>query len=467
MSETARTMVYAGVALALGALAILTRPGLPKSVVFEDQGKAFHSEFTDPLAATSLEVTDWDEAAARARNFKVELKDGRYVIPSKWNHPADAKDRLAKTASAMIGLRKEDVRSDNPKHHELYGVLDPTEPGGGTAGKGARVTMRDASGKKLSDLIFGKAVKEKTGVRYVRMPDQKRVYESKVPYEISAKFSDWVETDLLQVGAAQIKKLELNTYTVDEEAGLIKDQDLQNLIKEAQGQWKLESLAPGEELKKDTVDEMTSALDELKIVDVRRKPETLAKFFRGDSQGVTRTDLGDLRERGFYVSQGRIYANEGELLVHADDGVLYRLWFGEVVSDADDGKELGKESHYLLIKTEFDEDPFPAEPEPGETKADGTPKTDEEKKKDKEEHESKKKERDAKIAAGRKREQDLARRFADWYYIISADSFKKLRRTKTDLVKKAEEKKPEEKKPEEKLPEEKKPDQEPGEEKPR
>jgi len=447
MNDLTRTLIYAGIAAALATLAFVSRPALPKAAVYDEQGKAFYPEFADPMAAASLEIADYDDSMARVRRFKVVLQGGSYVIPSKANHPADAKDRLAKTASAMIGLRKDDVRTDQPKDHELYGVVDPTETSEGTAGRGTRITLRDAAGKTLSDLVFGKAVKEKAGFRYARLPGQKRVYEVKVPYEVSAKFADWVETDLLQVSANQLRKLEIDTYSVDEEADTLKDQQEMLLTKDAQGAWKVETPGAGGELKKETVDEMTGALDELKIVDVRRKPEALAKLFRRESKGVTPLELLDLRSRGFYVSQGRVYANEGELEARTDDGVIYHLWFGEIVSDADEGKELGKESRYLLIRTSFDEEAFPAAPEPSPTKADGTPKSDEEKKHDQEELEMKKKERESKIEAGQKREQALARRFADWYYVISAESFKKLRKSKADLVKMPDEKKPEEKKP--------------------
>lgn len=449
MNDLTRTLVHAGIAAALVALALLSRPALPKSAVFDDQGKAFYPDFKDPLLATSLEVTDHDAATARVRRFKVVLQDGKYVIPSKANHPADAKDRLAKTASAMIGLKRDDVRTDQPKDHEQYGVVDPTEAGAGLAGRGARVTLSDASGRVLSDLIFGLAVKDKPGSRYVRLPGTKRVYEAKVPYEVSAKFSDWVETDLLQVSAGQLKKLVLDSYTVDEEADLLKEQEIQTLEKDAEGKWRLQSLAAGEEFKKEVVDEMVAALDELKIVDVRKKSEALAKLFRAEKSAVTPMDIQVLKQRGFFVSQGRLLANEGELRAHVDDGIIYQLWFGEVVSDADEGKEEGKESRYLLIRTYFDDDAFPAEPEPKETKEDGTPKSDEDKKRDRDAWESKQKDRESKIEAGKKREKELAARFADWYYVISAESFKKLHKVKADLVTKAEEKKPvEEKKPE-------------------
>jgi chlorite dismutase len=94
---------------------------------------------------------------------------------------------------------------------------------------------------------------------------------------------------------------------------------------------------------------------------------------------------------------------------------------------------------------------------PKDTKADGTAKTDEEKKKDQEEYDLKKRERESKIEAGKKREQNLARRFADWYYVISAESFKKLHKTKADLIKKPEPVKPEEPKVEDKKPGDEKP----------
>jgi len=459
MTDSMRTLVHAAIALALACLVVVSRPSLPKATVFEEQGGAFYPGFTDPLAAAALDVTDYDDSTARTRQFKVVLKDGKWIIPSKWDHPADAKDRLAKTAAAMIDLRKDDVRSDEPKDHELYGVVDPTETGAAGTGRGARIALRDAQGKLLADFIFGKPVKGKEGYRYVRRPGQKRVYEVKVPYEVSAKFSDWVETDLLQVSPYQLKKLVLDSYTIDEAAERIRNQELNTLAKDDKGDWKLDTLAAGEELKKESVDDVVSALDELKIVDVRRKPEELSKHFRSEKAQLKRSDLRDLAERGFYAAQGRLYANEGEMSVHTEDGVEYHLWFGEIVSDADDGKELGKESRYLLIQTQFEESAFPAVVEPKETKEDGTAKSDEEKKKDKEEYENAKKDRDLKVAAGKKREQALARRFADWYYVISADNYKKLRKTKAGLVTKPEVKKPDEKKPDEKKPDEKKPEE--------
>ena len=38
------------------------------------------------------------------------------------------------------------------------------------------------------------------------------------------------------------------------------------------------------------------------------------------------------------------------------------------------------------------------------------------------------------VTQGRELEQTLTRRFADWYYVISQDSFENIRKTRDDLV---------------------------------
>ena len=67
---------------------------------FNDQGQAFFPDFKDPLACTDLEVVDFEPSTATASRFRVMFKDKKWVIPSHYNYPADAKDRLSKTAAA-------------------------------------------------------------------------------------------------------------------------------------------------------------------------------------------------------------------------------------------------------------------------------------------------------------------------------------------------------------------------------
>ena len=38
------------------------------------------------------------------------FKDNKWVIPSHYNYPADARDRLSKTAAAVMDLTKDTIR---------------------------------------------------------------------------------------------------------------------------------------------------------------------------------------------------------------------------------------------------------------------------------------------------------------------------------------------------------------------
>jgi hypothetical protein len=73
-------------------------------------------------------------------------------------------------------------------------------------------------------------------------------------------------------------------------------------------------------------------------------------------------------------------------------------------------------------------------------------KAEDERKRIKDENDKKIKEHEESLAKGRKRAKDLNDRFADWFYIISEDSYKKLHLTRADVVKKKEEKKEDDKK---------------------
>ena len=136
---------------------------------------------------------------------------GKWVIPSHSNYPADAKERLAKTATSVIDLKKDQVASTTDKDHEALGVVDPLDTAvSGSKGRGRRVKFF-AGTTPAADFIFGKDAGE--GKKYVRMPGDKRTYVSKTPGEISAKFEDWVETDLLQASAPAIRRIAATTFS--------------------------------------------------------------------------------------------------------------------------------------------------------------------------------------------------------------------------------------------------------------
>lgn len=497
--ESKRTSVFVGTAALLVLLAWATKPGTREAAPFTHQGEEFYPAFKDPQSVASLEVIDYDELAGVYKPFKVQVVNGEWSIPSHHNYPADGKDRLAKTAASVMDLRKEQIASENPKLHDEFGVVDPLDPAAqGTRGRGKRVRLFDKSGTVLADYIFGKEVKERPDHRYVRVPDQKQVYAVKVQPDISVKFEDWVETDLLQLASVPIKKVVIDRYSVDIVQQVIKNRSTHFLVKEeGSSNWKVSELKDTEEVNTDTISTLTSTLSGLKLTGVRRKPPVVANVkdlselskVRPEALMVFAQSMG---QHGFYLipEENKRYSmvsSEGEMEVSCDDGVIYTLRFGEVLVGA--GEEVtagsdekkdpkenkkspgsGTENRYLVVSARYDDTLVGAPPpEPKPYVADPSKKPEEQKveeekaKKAKEEWETKKKDLAKKKEDGKKRAEKLSARFAEWYYVISADAFKKLRVERSQLVKpKAppkDEKKPEEKPKDEKATESKKPEE--------
>ena len=108
-NEWKTTYWFLGGALAFlaitGAAEWANRPAAIKE--FGRVGEEFYSDFVDPTLATSLEVFVFDADAVKPKEFRVErLDNGRWVIPSHHNYPADAEEQLAKTASSVIGIKR-------------------------------------------------------------------------------------------------------------------------------------------------------------------------------------------------------------------------------------------------------------------------------------------------------------------------------------------------------------------------
>ena len=222
MNEIGKTGIAVATAVALGVLASLTGPREVRIDEFRDQGDEFFPTFTDPNAATELQVVEFRESEGAASPFAVKRDDkGLWTIPSHYGYPADAKDRMGKAAALLIGLKKQVVVGDLKGDHAKYGVVDPLDPSPDAAGRGTRVTMKDSAGNVLADLILGKEVEGKLQERYVRVPQKSRVYRVKIDGQVSTKFADWIETDLLKASSWDISKVTFDNYSIDEQRGAI------------------------------------------------------------------------------------------------------------------------------------------------------------------------------------------------------------------------------------------------------
>ena len=455
MGELTKTTVMVGAAVILVVIASGSAPRRAAPDAFFDVGETFFPEFTDPEAATSLEVVEFDEDTAAAAIFQVANRNGLWTIPSHHDYPADGKERLANTAAGIIAITKDDFRSDSVTDHEAFGVIDPLDESITTLrGRGRRVTFKGPSEEVLADLIIGDSVEGRPGLNFVRVPDQNRVYAARTDIGISTSFNDWIETNLLEVERDDVKHVELNEYEVDERTGVVRNRGEFIVDWVEDSVWTANDIPDGMEVDYVQMNLLVGGLMGLDIVGVRPKPEGLSGNLRQafEERTVTNADLQTMQSRGFYPTQsGDMLSNEGELLVRTDQGVLYTLRFGEILygsgnavaigdETSDDEETGGGENRYVLITAEFDEGVLPEPLPPSNRDFDG-----------KAESQWTDADRDNKLQAdlhaqwerrtedGRTRAAELATRFEQWYYVVSAGSYNRVHQSREDILKEIEE----------------------------
>lgn len=441
MNEMKTTMTFGAVALALAAIAFLMSGPSAEPEAFSDQGQSFYPDFIDPNEAVTLEVIDYNSETGSAVPFKVTFDEGRWRIPSQYDYPADGKERLANTAAGVINITKDDYRTDNTAEHELCGVIDPLdESTTSLAGRGKRVTLKAASGAVLSDLIIGNPVAGADGFRFVRVPGQKRVYSCKVDLDLSTNFIDWIDRDLLQLDGERIREITLKDYSIDERSGRINSRDEITLQDTPDG-WTIDRAAKGKVLDTAKVESLARAIDSTMIVGVRKKPAGLSATLSANEaqMQLTNEDLMSLQSRGYFVTRdGQLRSNEGEIQLRTKDGVRYTLRFGEIAQpDAASASDTSSgENRYLFVTAEFLDSEYPEPPKVKDSsyagKADSLL-TDEERKNKQiaEVHFS----WEQQVKRGRDIANELSKRFADWYYVISADSYNKMKLSRDALLK--------------------------------
>ncbi len=354
MNATSRTMVFVGVAAVAALAAMGVRFANQPAAIegFSDVGQEFFADFKDPLKAMELSVVKYDSETREPLSFSVKQNEkGFWVIPSHHDYPAEAAERLAKTAASLIGIKKVALQSRSKDDWARYGVEDPSAEVAAAAAegdeekdetRGTRITLRDNSSNSLVDLIVGKAVEGRDKHFYVRQPDKNPVFIAKLDADLSAKFSDWIEPDLLKLNQNDIVKVTVDQYSVDEEQGAVLQGEVFDFQKDkTTSKWGMAGLnADMESLKEAAVTDITKNLDQLKIVGVRPKPEGLNADLTVSPEVAQNPLLvqvlqSDMQRQGFYIARGenkkvRLVSNEGELIAGTNNGVRYTLYFGEI-----------------------------------------------------------------------------------------------------------------------------------------
>ena len=412
MNEIKKTSIFVALAVILSLITWFT--GGPKigDVSVKDLiGKFLFPDFTKAEDAVNLEIVKYDDDTGATATFKVGQVNGLWCIPSHSDYPADAKDRIADVASGLMDLEVLEIpagtgegaeKDDVQALHEEFGVIDPTASDlGGGEGVGTRVIMSDQSGKELLSLIVGKAVPDQDNLRFVRRAGQDPVYTVALDTgKLTTKFEDWIEKDLLKLSYWDIKQVEIEDYSVDILAGRQVPRGQMTLAYDdsADDKWSLavdkifqkegwvdKGMGEDEELDKTKLDAMRSAVGDLKIVDVARKPEGLSADLKGGDIKIDEPTRDSLMGRGFYLvpvqdpsdPSKRFYdllSNEGQISILLKNGVRYVLRFGQIAGtptpDEDDEEKeekpaQGEEEEKPDQGEEAEEDKEESSPPPG------------------------------------------------------------------------------------------------------
>ena len=352
-------------------------------------------KFADPLTAASLKIMKYDSDAEQYEEFEVAKdRNGVWTIPSHENYPADANKQMSEAANLFVGLKALNIASEKREEHKMFGVLEPDkkkEAEGGD-GVGELVQFRDDKGDILADLIIGKVDATDTKKRFVRIPAEDVIYVVELNTNpLSTDFKQWIESDLLKLSSNDIEGIGIRNYSLVKTGqgtlGLSQNYDADLSFNVRDGKWqptnlvvydgrvaKPREIEPTEEVNATKLNDMKGALDNLRIVNVAKKPAGVAADLRGEK--LQESTLQALQRRGFFASQTsgtdsyELYAMNGDLQVTLKDGVQYLLRFGngagasfepvetEETKEGEAPKEVSI-NRFLLVTTRLDESKFP------------------------------------------------------------------------------------------------------------
>lgn len=394
MNEAKTSALFAAVAVVSLGMAWWSRPdAITNESQLKDEvtGQPVFAKFEDPSEAASFQIVKYDEALGQLERFEVakDKSSGMWNLPSYDGYPADAAEQVRDATTPLISMPILSVVSLDRGDHTLYGVVNPDDDSMsvGESGVGMLVRVKSDSNQVLAELVIGKEVDGAQGQRYVRVPTEDATYVVELDTTpFTTDFQKWINQQLLEVRGFDIATVGLRDYAIlptQNGYGMSRNFDADLTFDSAKNAWTLDrlisyekgsavevELGENEALQDKVLNDLRNAVQDLQIVNVRRKPTGLAADLKADKSLMeNKESLQSLVSQGFIPQEGpdgtEIFATGGETLVGTAAGVKYLLRFGESVANlssavAEDGEESSGLRRYLLVSAVLDESKFPA-----------------------------------------------------------------------------------------------------------
>lgn len=128
--------------------------------------------------------------------FAVKAKDGIWTTES--GYPA-SREKIAKVIVGLAGMTRVEPKTDNPAKYPLLEVDAPDKPDA----KGRLLTVKDARGGTLAEVILGKSASDQIGggkaAQYVRLPSESASWLVEGRVDTRATRDSLVDTSVLSL----------------------------------------------------------------------------------------------------------------------------------------------------------------------------------------------------------------------------------------------------------------------------
>lgn len=265
-----------------------------------------------PALKTSGDKVAAIEIAQGGKVLKLTNKDGKWIIPSQENYPAnvDAIRKLMVSASQASLVERKTAKENR---FSLLGLTDPKK-NGSTA---RLIRFLDAKGTPVAEIIVGNKKTDAFGASkngtYVRRPGETQTWLADRAIDGSAQLKDWAKTRVVDVPTDTIKTASIEVsgepaYTIE------RDTDGKS--------FKLSQMPVGKKLKYvNTVDEIIESASYVDFLNVRKaNPNDTMKVA---GKATIETDKGlkvelDLKSDGKQAWVSVIPTGQGDAKKDAD-----------------------------------------------------------------------------------------------------------------------------------------------------
>jgi hypothetical protein len=128
-----------------------------------------------------------------------------------------------------------------------------------------------------------------------------------------------------------VRRVTVNSYSIDETFGRLMNVQRVTAVQDG-GSWKVDG---SRRVSASAIQAAVAAVAGIRIVGARPKPRPLAEQLRSGQLEMTLEAVMSLRQTGFFLTPtGQLLANEGEVTLETERGLIYTLRFGEIASRA-------------------------------------------------------------------------------------------------------------------------------------